>query len=66
VSACDLRRNVLLWTVHRCHQVDGREASLEGERRNEDSRGLEMESVDGGGLVLYTITAVGLVVKGST
>jgi len=52
----DVRRDVLLWTAHHGHRGDGGEVGLEG-RAEEGGlgAGLEMESIGGGGLLLYTI-----------
>lgn len=40
MSGCDIRRDVLLWTVHHCHRVDGREVSFEEEWISEGSEGV--------------------------
>jgi len=48
----DIRRDVLFGGVHRSHRGDGREGDLEGERGRAGSK---VESVEGGGLVLYSI-----------
>jgi len=50
----DIRRDVLLWAVHHCHRTGGQGVGLKVERSGLEE-GLEMESVEGGSLVLYTI-----------
>jgi len=51
----DIRRDVLLGAVHHCHRGGGQVVILEGVREEWAREGLEMESVEGGCLVLYTI-----------
>jgi len=52
VDTGDIRRDVLLRTVHHCHRGGGFEGRAEEGRLG---AGLEMENAKGGGLLLYTI-----------
>lgn len=54
MSACDIRRDVLLRAVHHCHRTDGREVSSEEERETRARRG--SEDAERGRRMLYTIT----------
>ena len=61
-SARDIRRDVLLWTVHHCHRADERVASFRKKSREARSRGGSGDGECGGRMLggIYTFTSRGL------